>query len=136
MAVVVVTRLRLANKDVLNDFFTAAVALVEQAKGSAGILNTDVLAEANDTWWSCTSWQDRDAMQAFVNTDPHHVTMSSLDSWCDEASFVDWDQDGGELPGWRTAFDHLVAQGHSAELSNPSPDNASRSFPAPVVDPT
>jgi hypothetical protein len=135
MPVVVVTRLRLANKDVMNDFFTAAVALLEQAKSSVGILNTDVLAEANDTWWSCTSWQDRDAMQAFVDTDPHHATMSSLDGWCDEASFVDWDQDGGELPGWQGAFERLVAQGHSAELSNPSPNNAALAFTPPVLDP-
>ena len=135
MAVVVVTRLRLANKGVLDEFFTAAVALLEQAQKSPGILNTDVLAEAHDTWWSCTSWRDRDAMQAFVNTDPHHATMSSLDGWCDEASFVDWDQDGADLPGWQAAFDRLVGQGHSAALSNPSPNNAARTFAPPVVDP-
>jgi hypothetical protein len=48
---VVVTRLRLVSKDVLKDFFTAAVALVSQAHNSAGILNADASAEASDSWW-------------------------------------------------------------------------------------
>ena len=39
MAVIVVTRLRLKDHSYLDDFFTAAVALLEQAQGSPGILS-------------------------------------------------------------------------------------------------
>ena len=42
MAVIVVTRLRLKDHSYLDDFFTAAVALLEQAQGSPGILSAAV----------------------------------------------------------------------------------------------
>ena len=48
MAVIVVTRLRLKDHGCLDDFFAAAVAVLEQANKSAGILGADALAEAND----------------------------------------------------------------------------------------
>jgi quinol monooxygenase YgiN len=133
MAVVVVTRLRLIDKAVLDDFFVAAVALLEQAKGSPGVLNADAMAEANDVWWTCTAWADRGAMEAYVRTDPHHATMAKLDGWCDEASFVDWEQADGALPGWQEAYEHLIADGRSSPLSHPSPDNAALAFPPPVL---
>jgi hypothetical protein len=135
MAVIVVTRLRLADHAMLDDFFEAAVALLEQANASPGVVYTDVLAEANDVWWTCTSWQDRAAMQAFVGTDPHAITMDRLDEWCDEATFVDWEQDDATLPDWDAAFQRLVADGQSSRLVHASPANEARSFPAPVVTP-
>ena len=109
---------------------------MEQAGNSAGVVNSDVLAEANDVWWSCTSWTDNAAIDAYVDTDPHHATMARLDGWCDEASFVDWEQEDAVLPDWRTAFDRLVAEGRSAGLSRASPANATLSFPPPVVAPS
>ena len=132
MAVIVVTRLRLKDHSYLDDFFTAAVALLEQAQGSPGILSADALAEANDAWWSRTAWQDRDTMRSFVTTDPHHSTMDRLDDWCDEATFADWEQDDPALPDWPTAYRHLVADGRSATLTDASRANETRSFPPPV----
>ena len=35
----------------------AAVALSEQARNSPRVLDTDALAEANNTWWSCSAWE-------------------------------------------------------------------------------
>ncbi len=132
MPVIVVTRLRLRDHSQLDDFFAAAVALVEQAKGSSGIHGTDALAEANDTWWSCTSWDSYDSMRSFVNTDPHKHTMARLDDWCSEASFVDWEQASAELPGWQESYRRIVADGTSAELTYATDANASRNFPPPV----
>ncbi len=132
MAVIVVTRLRLRDHGFLDDFFTAAVALLQQAQGSEGILGADALAEANDAWWSCTSWQNHDLMRAYVGTEPHLSTMARLGDWCDEATFVDWEQDSPELPDWQSGYRHLVADGRSAALAHPSDANESRSFPPPV----
>jgi hypothetical protein len=133
MPVIVVTRLRLQDPSDLNDFLTAAVALLEQAKNSSGVLGTDALAEANNTWWTCSAWDTRDSMQGFVNTDPHRSTMSRLDEWCDEASFVDWEQESAELPGWPESHRRIVADGTSAALSRPSDAHETRQFPAPVA---
>ena len=133
MPVIVVTRLRLRDHSLLDDFFASAVALLEQAKGSPGILGTDVLADANDAWWTVTSWDGRPSMTSFVSTDPHLSAMGRLDDWCDEATFVDWHQSGSELPDWATAWRRLVADGQKGKLSQPSPAHETLAFPPPVT---
>ena len=77
--------------------------MLEQAKGASGNLGADVLADANNAWWTCTAWQERASMHAFVRTEPHVSTMGRLDDWCDEAMFTDWEQDSGDLPDWQRA---------------------------------
>ena len=46
MPVIVVTRLRLKDPALFDEFFASAVAVVEQAQSSEGNLGADVLAEA------------------------------------------------------------------------------------------
>ena len=135
MAVIVVTRLRLRDPALLDEFFTAAVASLEQAKKSDGSLGADVLADANNTWWTITAWQERSPMQAFVGTDPHKGTMARLDDWCDEATFVDWEQEGADLPDRQTGYHRLVADGEVASLTHPSDAHQTRAFPPPVEAP-
>jgi quinol monooxygenase YgiN len=132
MPVIVVTRLRLKDPAVLDEFFTHAVAVLEQAMKSEGNLGADALAEASNTWWSVSAWQDRARMQSYVNTEPHLSTMGLLDDFCDEATFVDWEQDAPDLPDWQTSWRHLVADGQSATLTDQSDANLTRAFPAPV----
>ncbi len=135
MPVIAVTRLRLKDPALLDDFFTHAVAVIEQATKSEGNLGADALAEAYNTWWSVSAWQSRPQMEAYVNTDPHRSTEALLDNWCDEATFVDWEQTSAALPDWQTSWRHLVADGKSAALTGPSAANDTRAFPAPVEPP-
>ncbi len=92
MAVIVVTRLRLSDPALFDEFFAAAVAVTEQAKNSDGNLGADVLADANSVFWTRTAWRARGQMQAFVGSEPHLTTMARIDDWCDEATFADWEQ--------------------------------------------
>jgi hypothetical protein len=55
MPVIVVTRLRLKDPALLDEFFTAAVAAIEQAQKSTGNLGADALADANNAWWSVSA---------------------------------------------------------------------------------
>ena len=119
----------------LDEFFTHAAAVLEQAMKAEGNLGADALAEAYDAWWSVTAWQQRGQMQAYVNAEPHLSTEGLLDHLCDEATFVDWEQASPELPDWQTSWRHLVADGHSATLTNQSDANQTRAFPAPVEPP-
>jgi quinol monooxygenase YgiN len=135
MPIIVVTRLRLRDPSLLDEFFTHAAAVLEQAMKSEGNLGTDALAEAHDAWWSVTAWDDRAHMEAYVNTDPHLSTEALLDHLCDEATFVDWEQDTPQLPNWQTSWRRLVADGRSATLTNPSEANETRAFSAPVEPP-
>ena len=132
MPVIVVTRLRLKDPALLDEFFTDAVAAIEQAQKSDGNLGADALADANNAWWSVSAWTGRDPMQAFVGAQPHLTIQGRLDHYCDEATFVDWDQDSPDLPDWQTSWRHLVADGHVATLTHPSDANQTRAFPPPV----
>src|SRR5213592_3701055 len=79
MAVIVVTRLRLKDPALLDDFFTDALAAIEQAQKSDGNLGADALADANNAWWTVTAWQERRLMHSYVRTEPHRTIMSHLD---------------------------------------------------------
>jgi len=92
----------------------------------------DVLADANNVYWTVTAWQERGPMQAFVGSEPHLGTMARLDDWCDEATFTDWEQSSADLPDWQTSYGHLTADGQVADLTHPSDAHATRAFPAPV----
>jgi hypothetical protein len=73
-------------------------------------------------------WRARDLTEAFVGTEPHLEISTRLDRYCDEATFVDWEQDSPDLPDWQTRWRHLVADGQVAELSHPSAANQTRPF--------
>jgi quinol monooxygenase YgiN len=133
MPVIVVTRLRLKGPALFDEFFAAAVAVVEQAQNSAGNLGADVLAEANNTYWTRTVWQEHERMDAFVGSEPHLRTMSRIDDWCDEATFVEWEQAAADLPDWQDGYARLVATGQGPSLTNPTEAHRTRSFPAPIV---
>jgi quinol monooxygenase YgiN len=135
MPVIVVTRLRLKDPALLDEFFTDAVAAIEQATKSEGNLGADALADADNAWWSVTAWQDRPKMQAFVDTQPHLDISARLDHYCDEATFVDWEQASADLPDWQTSWRHLIADGQVAELTYASAANQTRDFPPPVQPP-
>ena len=68
MPVIVVTRLRLRDPALFDEFFASAMAVTEQATNSEGNLGADVLAEANNTYWTRTVWRGRDLMNAFVGS--------------------------------------------------------------------
>jgi hypothetical protein len=115
MPIIVVARLRLRDPSLLDEFFTHAVAVLEQAQKTDGNLGADAFADAHNVWWDVTAWQSRAPI--------------------DEASFVDWAQDNAKLPDWQTSWRRLVADGRSASLANPSAANETRAFPAPVEPP-
>jgi quinol monooxygenase YgiN len=133
MPVIVFTRLRLKDPALTDAFFADAVAALEQAQKSEGNLGADALADANNAWWTVTAWQDKQRMRSYVSTEPHRSIVSHLDRFCDEATFVDWEQDSGDLPDWQTGWRRLVEGGTASMLTQPSPAHQTRDFPAPVV---
>jgi hypothetical protein len=75
------------------------------------------------------------AIETFMNTEPHLSTRGPADHLCNEATFVEWEQDTSELPDWQTSWRRLVADGRSATLTHASDANETRAFPAPVEPP-
>jgi heme-degrading monooxygenase HmoA len=133
MPVIVVTRLRLRDPAFFDEFFASAVAAMEQAQHSEGNLGAEVLADAHNTYWTRTVWQERDLMNAFVGSEPHLSTMDRIDDWCDEATFVGWEQASADLPDWQDSYGRLIANGQAASLTHASDAHHTRDFPAPIV---
>lgn len=131
----VVTRLRLREPGLFDEFFASAVAVTEQARNSDGNLGAEVLADANNVFWTLTAWRARGPMQAFVGSEPHLATMTRLDDWCDEATFADWEQSSPSLPDWQAGYDHLITDGQAGSLTHASDAHQTRAFPAPVTAP-
>jgi hypothetical protein len=42
-------------------------------------------------------------MQTYVDSQPHLGISARLDHYCDEATFVDWEQASADLPDWQTS---------------------------------
>ncbi len=72
------------------------------------------------------AWQERSLMQTYVDSQPHLGISARLDHYCDEATFVDWEQTSPDLPDWQTSWRHLTADGKAAELTHPSAANQTR----------
>jgi len=59
--------------------------------------------------------------------------MSRIDQWCDEATFVDWEQSGSDMPDWQNSYQRLIEGGQPARLRYATDAHHTRDFPAPVV---
>jgi hypothetical protein len=67
-------------------------------------------------------------MRTYVDGEPHLGISARLDHYCDEATFVDWEQASPDLPDWQTSWRHLTADGKAAELTHSSAANQTRDF--------
>jgi hypothetical protein len=125
------TRLRVRSLLFLPQFVWRTFQSVGQTERSPGFLGGKVLREARNTFWTVTSWNDAEAMNAFRVSGAHRVAMPSLIDWCDEASVVHWLQDTAQLPTWAEAHRRMLAEGRHSKVSHPSPDQLANHIPAP-----
>jgi quinol monooxygenase YgiN len=133
MAFVSITRLRIRTPEFVDLFAAALPGVYAQAADAPGNLGMDLLADADDTFWTKTAWTDRAAMRSYMTTGSHGDVMPLLRDWCDEAHVAHWEQEGDELPTWEEAHRRLVAEGRVSAVAHPSPRQASRAVAPPVV---
>jgi len=90
-----------------------------------------LMLEAHLVFWTATVWESEAAMRAFRSSGAHMQAMPKLLDWCDEASYVHWEQDSAELPSWAEAHRRMVTEGKLSKVKNPSPAQAAKKFPEP-----
>lgn len=132
MAFVSITRLRVRSWQFLPMFFFYALRSAREAAHAEGNLGARLLAEKNRTFWTATSWTSDAAMKKFMLAGAHRTAMTRLPHWCDEASIVRWNQDGGELPAWIEASERMRREGRQSRVNHPSAAHSAYSFPDPV----
>src|SRR5689334_12264818 len=120
MPFVSVTRLHLASRWSFPRFVFYALSSSKQARRSRGFLTGWVSNDGKLGLWTVTVWESLEAMRAFRNSGVHMKAMPKLLGWCDEASFVHWEQREAGAPGIDAAFDRLSREGKLSKVNNPS----------------
>ena len=131
MKFVSVTRLKLRRLRFLPGFAWYAIRSANQCKQAEGNLRTFMRKDRGLVFWTITVWRDRAAALAFRNSGAHRGAMPKLAAWCDEGTYVHWEQPGDDVPDLKLAHERLVAEGVVSRVRHPSPRHASRNFPVP-----
>ena len=131
MALISVTRLRVRSIFYLPQFFWHTFRSQRQAKRATGMLGGRLMLEAHWAFWTATAWESEAAMRAFRSSGAHMKTMPRLLDWCDEASYVHWEQERVELPSWTEAHRRMLTEGKLSKVRHPSAAQLAKEFPAP-----
>jgi Domain of unknown function (DUF3291) len=90
-------------------FLRAAMAIRRQvlaAEGAVGVALDTALPRR--TFFTLSAWRDRDALEAFIGTDPHAGSMRRYRPAMVDARFVFWNTTADRLPpAWSEAKDRL-----------------------------
>lgn len=130
--IVVVTRLHVRWWRFLPSFVVHVWRIRRQAQLSAGFLGGALAGELPRGFWTFTVWTDEPAMRAFQTAAPHVNTMSRLHHWCDEASYVHWQQDDASLPTPAAALERMRDGGNLSKVDHPSAPHAAGKTTADV----
>jgi hypothetical protein len=106
-----------------------------QVVRAPGFSGGRLLLDRKRTYWTLTVWRDDRAMKAFRGSGPHAKVMPRLVEWCDEASYAHWTPNGGSVPSWQEAYEHLIAEGKLSRVAHPSASHDARQFAEPRLQP-
>ena len=120
MVVVSVTRLHLRSLRFFPQFFLYTIASMRQVRRAPGCLGGWVGGEGIRGFWTVTCWTDLEPMRAFRNRGPHVQAMRKLLHWCDEASFLHFEQESEEPPDAEAAHGRLGKGGRLSKVMHPS----------------
>lgn len=120
MAFISVTRLRVRSVRFLPAFLIDTIRSSRQVQRAGGYRGGWLGSEWPLGFWTATAWDSRGTMRAFRNAPPHLEAMGRLLRWCDEASFVHWEQPGFDPPDGETAHRRLGEEGRVSKVLHPS----------------
>jgi hypothetical protein len=120
MPFISVTRLHLTSWRYFPPFIFYSWMSSRQARRSPGFLAGWLGSDGDFGFWTCTVWESLEAMRAFRNCDVHLKAMPKLLGWCDQASYVHWEELDASVPDVETAFDRLSREGKVSKVNRPS----------------
>ena len=120
MFIVSVTRLKVRSIWYIVPFLVATTASRRQVRRAPGFVAGRLGVERSLAFWTITVWSSEEAMRAFRNTGVHRRAMPHLLKWCNEASYVHWEQDDATLPSIEVAHERLRTSGRLSKVNHPT----------------
>ena len=135
MALISLTRLRLASVRHLPAFAWHTMRSIAQARRSPGFRGVRLLADRRLTFWTATAWDDLASMKGFRAAGAHRTAMPRLARWCDEASVTRWVGPADSLGDWMAAHARMAAEGEPSHVNAPSPNHLEGRWAPPRLRP-
>jgi quinol monooxygenase YgiN len=102
--VVMASLLRLDSIRRVPGFLRAAMAIRQQVLRADGAVGVSLNTAMPRTFFTLSAWRDRDALDAFVRSEPHISSMSRYRPAMADARFVFWSTTADKLPpSWAEA---------------------------------
>jgi hypothetical protein len=109
--VVMASRFKLQHWRDVAPFFLAALKIRGQMLRSPGIAGVSLIAKPTaKTFYTLSSWQDRDSLDASVTRQPHLTTMQKFGPRTQASVFAFWSAPAGARPDWDDAHRRLNAE--------------------------
>jgi heme-degrading monooxygenase HmoA len=108
--IVAATRLHLRHAGFVLPLFAATWRIGNQVCRAEGFRGGRLLKAPGGVYWTLTTWDDAEQLDAFRNTGPHAKFMPYLSRWCSDAAFARWEVPGAELPTWSEVAQRLAAK--------------------------
>jgi hypothetical protein len=129
MIFVSVTRLKVRSLWYLPGFMRANETSVRQLLKTPGFEGGKELVDKNLVFWTVTTWADEAAMKVFRNSAAHRKAMQKLPVWCNEASYLHWQQAETVLPDWQTIHGKMVWEGKLTKVRHPTAAQEGKNYP-------
>jgi hypothetical protein len=124
MPTISVTRLHVRSFRFIVPFVVYALRSARQAARAPGFAGGRLDLEPALGFWTVTVWDADASMREFRNSGVHRRAMPKLLNWCDEASYIHWQQDGREMPSIAEAHRRLLEAGRLSKVLHPSATHA------------
>jgi len=98
----------------------ASMGVTRQLQRSPGFLAGMTAYEKGFCFWTCSIWRDAAAMKAFRNAGNHMKAMKKLLTWCDEASYGNWEQADATPPDLAEIHRKMLELGKVSKVKFPS----------------
>jgi hypothetical protein len=134
MVFVSITRLHIKSPRHLLPFVWHNVLSSWQIINIPGFLKGKIFRDGYGAYWTITTWKNQSAMKSYRNTGAHRQAMQHIQTWCDEAAVVNWEQGDSSLPKTLEAHCRMVTEGHFTRLSHPCAAHLERKIPEPSSD--
>lgn len=112
VACVMASRLEVRSLSDAPRFFLRSLAAWKQLKSAPGAYSAVLIAEPlKRTFWTLSTWEDKQAIYTYARTEPHKSIMKGLRSTMNRSVFTFWEVPAADLPiDWSEARNRLAAQ--------------------------